>query len=277
MHTHLNSKSQTRRHGFTLIELLVVIAIIAILAAMLLPALSKAKARAARTQCASNQKQLTLAWLMYPDDYEGKIPVNKSTTSTSSDRAWVMGTMTWDQASAQYPDNVNFSYLTDPQYAVLAPYSQRAAGIYKCPGDSVACTLGPRVRSYSMNNMMGGDGSAAYINKNPAQEYRLYKKYSDITVPAPVAAWVFIDEHADSINDGFFWVKMFDQNNWEDLPANYHSGSGALSFADGHVENRRWHDPTVVNNPVKQVSHRGGPGAEDLLWLQSHTTALANQ
>jgi prepilin-type N-terminal cleavage/methylation domain-containing protein len=268
----------TCRAGFTLIELLVVIAIIAILAAILLPVLARAKQKAARVQCINNLRQLTTAWIMYADDNGGSVPPNLSTTASDpSIVGWVKGNLSWDKNN---PDNTNTAYLTDPQYALLAPYSSKTAGIYKCPGDIVECDLGPRVRSYSMNCMMNSNVNAAdkaHSNQRPGMSYRMYAKLSNIIFPPPTEAWVIIDEHADSINDGYFWVNMFDTAHWEDLPASYHGESGALSFSDGHAEIRRWTDATIRDRPVtKQAAGLGLPANpnNDLVWLQSHTTAL---
>ena len=98
------------------------------------------------------------------------------------------------------------------------------------------CDLGPRVRSYAMNNMMASEGQAAWLNQRSNQTYRLYRKLSDITVRPPVQTWIFIDGHADSINDGSFWISMFGTTAWQDIPASYHGKCGALSFTDGHAE-----------------------------------------
>jgi prepilin-type N-terminal cleavage/methylation domain-containing protein/prepilin-type processing-associated H-X9-DG protein len=270
------------RVGFTLIELLVVIAIIAILAALLLPALAKAKLKAQRTQCNSCQRQLAMAWIMYADDNDGKVTPNYN-TSLATDSAWIKGVMCWSGASL--PDNINKSYLTDPKYALLSLYSGGNAGIYKCPGDVVEASNGARVRSMSMNCMMNGDPAkvnATYQNQKPGKSYRVYAKLSDITAPVPSDAWVFIDEHADSINDGFFWVNMY-EDKWRDLPASYHGASGALAFADGHAEIKQWRDPVVRDHPVVGQDIPGKydpwvgtptPYLDDLHWLQQHTTVL---
>lgn len=269
-----SSRSKPEQHlGFTLIELLVVIAIIAILAAMLLPALTRAKQKAHQITCVSNLKQLSLAWIMYADDNNQELPPNYSTTAGSPTKAWIRGWLSW---APNNTDNTNKLFLTDPQYALLAPYSVRSAGIYKCPGDRMPCALGDRVRSYAMNNMMNGKGGLSYLNQRPGQQYRIYKKLTHITDPAPVNAWVFIEEHADSINDGFFWVNMFSTTRWADIPASYHGRSGALAFADGHAEIKLWSDASIAGRPVTQRSYGQGSaaGGEDLIWLQRHTTAL---
>jgi len=127
-----------------------------------------------------------------------------------------------------------------------------------------------------MNNMMNGKGSLNYLNQRPGQQYRLYKKLSDIVRPYPVDTWVFIEEHADSINDGFFWVNMFSTTKWADIPASYHGRSGALTFTDGHAEIKRWSDSSIAGRPVTRGGYGQGSAdaGQDLSWLQSHTTAL---
>jgi len=261
--------------AFTLIELLVVIAIIAILAAMLLPALARAKMKAQEAHCLNNEKQLALAWLLYCDDHDGTVPPDKASVGTGE--TWVAGILSW---SAGNQDNINTTYLADPQYALLSPYTSSSVGIYKCPGDRVECDLGPRVRSYSMNNMVNSAPTnvpATYLNIKPSLRYRVYQKTSAMINPGPSDIWVFIEEHADSINDGFFWVNMFNTSAWEDLPASYHGSIGCLSFADGHAESRKWTDSSVSGRPVAKVSYGQGSASanptNDLFWVQSHTTA----
>jgi prepilin-type N-terminal cleavage/methylation domain-containing protein/prepilin-type processing-associated H-X9-DG protein len=266
--------------GFTLIELLVVIAIIAILAAMLLPALARAKQKAQRVTCLNNQKQLTYAWLMYADD-NGGVLVPNTATSAQGQPSWVSGVLKWDFfPSPANPDNYDTTKLSG---ALLGPYCNRNTAIYKCPGDTVPGAKGARVRSISMNGQMGGVVVGAdqlpVVNQYGApNNYLLFVKQGEILNPAPSLAWVFIDEHADSINDGFFRVAMNVTTSWDDLPASYHGESGALAFADGHAEIKRWTDSSIRDRPVTKVSTSGlNPPANpntDLLWLQARTTSL---
>jgi prepilin-type N-terminal cleavage/methylation domain-containing protein/prepilin-type processing-associated H-X9-DG protein len=272
------SRAKTIRvpEGFTLIELLVVIAIIAILAAMLLPALSKAKQKADRVTCINNQKQLTLAWIMYADDNNDRLVPNVSTSGSGA--GWVIGQLGWDQM-LPIPDNYNTANLTD---ALLGSYCARSAAIFKCPGDKVPAAKGLRVRSLSMNAQMNGivgAGQGAVINQYGApKNYRFFVKHSQISNPSPSMAWVFIDEHADSINDALFRVNMASTTVWSDLPASYHGGSGALSFADGHSETKKWSDASIRNRPVTKTQYASGTAIAtpntDLLWLQERTTSL---
>jgi prepilin-type N-terminal cleavage/methylation domain-containing protein len=263
------------RAGFTLIELLVVIAIIAILAAMLLPALSKAKAKAQGIYCLSNQKQLTLAWLMYPDDYGGNLVPNHDGGSTNPDLTWALGWLDWNPD--QY-DNTNVQYLVNSK---IGPYTKNI-GIYKCPADIYLCTERgqklPRVRSVGMNGFIEGNaykGEHDVYSSHWYPNFWSYQKMTDIINPVPSKLWVFVDEHPDSINDGWTIMNPTDPTTFVDLPASYHNGACGFGFADGHGEIHKWLEgQTKV--PVRMISMNNfpaGSNSRDTRWIIERSTA----
>jgi prepilin-type N-terminal cleavage/methylation domain-containing protein/prepilin-type processing-associated H-X9-DG protein len=217
-----------RSFGFTLVELLVVIAIIAILAALLLPALSKSKGKAEAITCGSNIRQLALAWSLYADDNDGWLINNHGKPQTTALRdTWANNVEDWLASD----DNTNLTYLTDSK---LGPYANRATKIYKCPTDRAQALNGDRIRSISMNAMVGDPGNLTN-QFNPL--YQQFFKAAE--VPFPSVIFVFLDEHCDTINDGFF-VNRLEDYAWGNLPASYHNGAANFSFIDGHFESHRW-------------------------------------
>jgi prepilin-type N-terminal cleavage/methylation domain-containing protein/prepilin-type processing-associated H-X9-DG protein len=252
--------------GFTLIELLVVIAIIAILAGMLLPALSKSKAKAQGILCLSNAKQLTLAWILYTDEHDDFFVSNHGRDETRATRqGWANNVQDWSASE----ENTNLIYLTETK---LSPYLNRSTAVFKCPGDRSVAECGPRIRSMSMNAMVGSTGTLT--NRfNP--DYKQFLKPSDLESSAQT--FVFIDEHPDTINDGFF-VNHLNDYQWGNLPASYHNGASSLSFADGHTETHRWAVAGGVGGTVKPARQGGVGGVfdaaprTDFQWLKERTS-----
>lgn len=258
----LISRFQFRRSAaFSLIELLVVIAIISILAALLLPALTQSKSKADSLTCANNIRQLTVAWHLYADDNVDLLVNNHGVPETLARRqTWANNVEDWLASD----DNTNPVYLTDSK---LGPYANRSAAVYKCPADREPAPNGPRSRSMSMNAMVGNPGELT--NRfNPAY----VQFYKQAAIANPSGIFVFLDEHADTINDGFF-VNRLDDYMWGNLPASYHNRAANFSFADGHIELHRWLVPGTVR-PVThaRISTFPASPATDFDWLKARTS-----
>jgi prepilin-type processing-associated H-X9-DG protein len=238
-----------------------VIAIIGILAALLLPTLTKTKAKAESLTCSNNIKQLSLAWTFYADDSGDFLVNNHGVPETLARRqTWANNVQDW-QAS---DDNTNFIFLSDSK---LGPFANRSTRIYKCPTDRAPAPNGERIRSMSMNAMVGNPGELT--NRFNPTYVQFYKK-SEFKNPSDT--FIFLDEQADTLNDGFF-VNALDGYSWGNVPGSYHNGGANFSFADGHVESHHWQVASTVQ-PVRgaRMNAVAADPKTDFEWLKIRTS-----
>jgi prepilin-type processing-associated H-X9-DG protein len=267
-----------------LTELLVVVAIIAIIASLILPALARAKERAHSALCLNNTRQLTFAWTIYADEHNGVLAYNLGRSSRISTPLpaiagpqmsdnWVNNILDWETN----PDDTNTAAVIGTG---LGPYTGNSAALYHCPSDNVLSDLqrnagwAARVRSYSMNAMIGdaGNFSRTGVNVNNTNYVQFFKTFN---IPQPADIFVFLDEHPDSIDDGYFlnvdddWAPK-----WTDLPASFHDGGANFSFADGHSEYHHWRNASTKQPALAYGINPKLPmpitdGVQDFSWVLS--------
>jgi prepilin-type N-terminal cleavage/methylation domain-containing protein len=264
----------TASPGFTLIELLVVIAIIAILAALLLPALSIAKAQALRIKCVNNQKQLTLTWALYSNDNrELLVPNGGGPAMASGPYLWVLGGNHGDPATL-----TNTQYLINPAYALFAPYL-KTVDQYKCPADRSTWQWPAKnsveLRNYSMNGYLGVGANNVESPLDLNSAFRVHMKTASLSADSPANRFVFMDVNPGSICTPAFGVDMV-ADTFIHYPSTLHRGIAAVSFADNHVESHKWVDPRTrksVPTGAQYIPHHdSSPGNKDIYWIRDRTT-----
>jgi prepilin-type N-terminal cleavage/methylation domain-containing protein/prepilin-type processing-associated H-X9-DG protein len=266
--------------GFSLVELLVTIAIIAILASLILPGLSKAKTKAHQTYCLNSLRQMGLATSLYADDFNDALPYNmgaseiKKLLAEGKNYNWAGSVLNWELD----PDNTNEVLNTG---ASLGSYLGRNARVFLCPTDTTLSQLQreagwrERTRTFSMNAMVGDAGEFLANGENVNNpHYHQYRKNREFLSASDI--FIFIEEHPDSINDGYF-LNRAGKYEWNDLPASWHNGVANLTFGDGHAEGHRW-----INEATRKPAHPDGADLPfpiiageryDFYWLMKRTTA----
>ena len=260
--------------GFTRLELLVLLTVLALLVAVASP-VRGSTGLAKSLGCMENLRRLSAAWMLYADDNGGQFVGNYhggfSPLASATERPWAVGWLDWGTSS----DNTNVLYLTTLRYAALSPYLGQDTSVYKCPADDylspaqAARGWSGRVRTYSLSVVFGeGNAETGPFSLQTAH----LRRRSDPIRLSPQAAFVFLDEHPDSVNDPLFFVPNSPQN-IVDVPGSHHEGAAWFTFADGHLELRRWESPEL-RRPVRlrsDVNVFVAPGNPDLQWLLDHT------
>ncbi len=290
--TDLRWSPRAGNPAFTLIELLLVVAIIAILAALMFPAINRAKAAAQRAACLSNFRQLQVGWQVYADQNNGALAISCGDPQAGlapENPSWVTGDVSFIDHPYLPHDATNMQYLVPGLWGSIGPYVG-SARVYRCPSDRSQVDIGgaryDRVRSVSTNWRAGPQGESSADDMYDA--FRVYRRYTDLNAPGPARTFVFIDEHESTIGSPTFnnpWMYHDGKTHWHlSLPASRHNGtSAATSFAYGHVEMHRWLDPRTRVAVIKPDPVRGllgyepedasSPNNPDAQWLFERSTA----
>ena len=269
--------TQGTRRAFTRLDLVVVLATLALVAAVTRP-MWGSSGMSKSLLCMDNLRRLQSAWLLYATEMQGVMPGNYHGNfvpgTNALERPWATGWLDWGTRA----DNTNTLYLTEARYASLAGYLDRDLTVYRCPADEylsgaqAAQRWPARVRSYSLNCFLGAGNQDSGPNN---LRYTFYRKLSEFRRLTPQQAFVFIEEHPDSINDPLFWAPS-NERTLPDFPASLHEGMCWLTYADGHLEPRRWSNP-AIKAAVRFANYNSisvPPGDPDLVWLLEHASEL---